>query len=285
MSQTFLASEYPDAGPGAFFHILPVPLERTVSYGAGAANGPRAILEASQQLEDWDGKSRPGLLGFHTCGPVDCGRPLAEVFAETARCCGVCLDQGGVPAVLGGEHTVSYGALRAFAARNIPLGIVHIDAHADLRAIYEGDPFSHACVLRRAVEDFGFPLAQFATREYSREEAAFRKERGILSLDADELARGIPESPLPGDFPKDLYVTFDLDGFDASLMPATGTPAPGGLFWHEALRLLENCLAGRRLLGFDVVELAPIPGLHHADFTAARLVHSLMGLAQRCRGL
>lgn len=281
----FLASEFPPAAPEkAGFHIIPVPLERTVSYGAGTCHGPAAILEASQQLEAWDGISSPGELGFYTHEPVNCDQPLEQVFADTMQAVRTALSCGAIPVTLGGEHTVSYAPIKALADAGRHFGILHLDAHADLRAIYEDDRFSHACVLRRVVEDTGLPLVQFGTRDYCREEAAFRAEAGITAYDGPQLAAsGLPEHPLPADFPKDVYVTFDVDGFDSSLMPATGTPSPGGLFWHQAMHILNTCLNGRHLIGFDVVELAPIAGLHHADFTTAKLVHVLMGMAQRSK--
>lgn len=282
---SFLASEFPDTTPeNAGFHIIPVPLERTVSYGAGTHLGPAAILEASQQLEAWDGISSPGTLGFHTCEPINCEQSLDAVFADIMAKVRTALDHGAIPVTLGGEHTVSYAPIRALHDEGKEFGILHFDAHADLRNIYEGDAFSHACVLRRAVEDCGLPLVQFGTRDYSEEEADFRKKAGITAYDAAFLARkGLPRKPLPKRFPKNVYVTFDVDGLDSSLMPATGTPSPGGLFWNDAMHILATCLKGRRLIGFDVVELAPIESLHHADFTAAKLVHALMGMAQRSK--
>ena len=284
-SPAFLSSEYQPSPPEkAFFHIIPVPLERTVSYGGGTKEGPSHILDASQQLEAWDGISAPGTLGIYTHPAVNCDQPLPNVFADTEEAVLAASKVDAVPVVLGGEHTVSYAPIHALCKAGKHFGILHFDAHCDLRSSYEGDRFSHACVLRRVVEDCRLPLVQFATRDYCREEADFRTEAGITAYDADKLAAdGLPQSPLPADFPKDVYVTFDVDGFDSSLMPATGTPSPGGLFWHQAMHILSVCLAGRRLIGFDVVELAPIAGLHHADYTAAKLVHMLMGLAQRSR--
>ncbi len=282
---SFLGSEYTPAAPEkAGFHIIPVPLERTVSYGGGTSRGPAAIIEASQQLEAWDGVSAPGTLGICTRQPVACDQPLEGVLADTGALVHAAFAHGAVPVVLGGEHTITYASVRALSALDLRFGILHFDAHCDLRDSYEGDRFSHACVLRRCLEDCGCPLVQFGTRDYSREEADFRQRAGITGYDADKLAReGLPPAPLSADFPSDVYVTFDVDGFDASLMPATGTPSPGGLFWHQAMTVLEVCLHGRRLIGFDVVELAPIAGLHHCDFTAAKLTHMLMGMAQRSR--
>lgn len=216
---------------------------------------------------------------------MDCTGPVAEVLDRITAAVDTALDCGAVPVLLGGEHTVTLGALRALATRakqrGEPLGVVQFDAHADLRQSYEGDPYSHACVMYRAAADLGLPLVQFAVRDFCREEAATRERLGVTHYDARFLARvGLPEKPFPEGFPHNIYITFDLDGLDSSLMPATGTPSPGGLNWREAQFILERCVAGRRVAGLDVVELAPIPGLHHADFTAAKLTHLLMGLAQ-----
>lgn len=292
MSQfpAFLASEYPPAAPDkAAFHIIPAPLERSVSYGGGAAQGPAAILAASQQLEAWECGMAPGEGGLHTAPPVDCRGDAETVLERIARATRRALDCGALPVLLGGEHTVTLGALRALAERaretGRPFGVAQFDAHADLRPSYGGDPYSHACVMFRAVADLCLPLAQFAVRDFSRKEAATRERFGVTSYDAHFLARvGLPERPLPDAFPQDVYVTFDVDAFDAALMPATGTPSPGGLNWREAHYILERCLEGRRVVGMDVVELAPIAGLHHADFTAAKLTHLLMALAGKANG-
>lgn len=280
---SFLDSEYaPRAPQEAAFHIIPVPLEQSVSYGGGTARGPAAILDASRQLEAWDGISAPGESGFYTAPAVDCSGPVEGVLDRIEAAVRQALTCGACPVLLGGEHTVTLGALRALVAAGETFGIVQFDAHADLRPSYEGSIYSHACVMHRAVADLGLPLVQFAVRDMSREEVAVRRQYGVAHHDADRLAReALPERPLPADFPRRLYISFDVDGFDASLMPATGTPSPGGLFWHEAIRLVERCLPGRDIIGLDVVELAPIAGLHHADFTAAKLVHSLMGFARR----
>lgn len=287
--QHFLASEYAPALAGeAAFHIIPVPLERSVSYGGGAARGPAALLAASQQLEAWESGIAPGESGFYTAPPVDCSGAVEAVLARIEAATRHALDCKAVPVLLGGEHSVSLGALRALTWRareiNEPFGIIQFDAHADLRAEYEGDPFSHACVMYRAVADLGLPLVQFAVRDMSREEAEARKHYNVTHYDAYFLARvGLPEQPLPDDFPRRVYISFDVDGLDSSLMPATGTPSPGGISWREAQFILERCVQGREVVGLDVVELAPIPGLHHADFTAAKLTHLLMALALQSR--
>ena len=290
--QPFLASEYtPAPAEGAAFHIIPVPLERSVCYGGGTAQGPKAILEASQQLEALETDLAPGEGGFYTAPAVDCSGTTLETLDRIAGAAGSAISAGAIPVLLGGEHTVTLGALMALKrhadATGLPFGIVQFDAHADLRHSLGGDEYSHASVMRRAVEDLGLPLVQFAVRELSREEVEVRKTWGVTHYDAYFLSRvGLPEQPLPEGFPRRIYISFDVDGFDPSLMPATGTPSPGGLSWKECHFILERCASGHEIIGMDIVELAPIKGLHHADYTAARLAHLMMGLAwaERMRG-
>ncbi|WP_294514436.1 agmatinase [uncultured Bilophila sp.] len=281
----FLASELSDSEPGrCLFHVLPVPLEATVSYAGGTAKGPQAILEASDQLELWDGESVPAEPGIRTWPAVDCSGSSETVLAAVESAVDSILEYGGLPVLLGGEHTVTYGALASLKKRFGTFGVIQFDAHADLRDSYEGSPWSHACVMRRAVKDLGLPLAQFGVRALCLDEVEARREHGVTFHDAADIARhGVPESLLPSDFPDRVYLTFDVDGLDPSIMPATGTPVPGGLGWYQSLDIAERTLAGREVLGFDVVELAPVPGLHAADFAAARLVYALMGIVQRGR--
>ena len=275
----FLSSEFsPAAANTARFHVIPAPMELSVSYGHGAANGPAAILEASQQLEAFDGHSSPGDAGIYTAPfilPVT-NKPetwldaIESVVASALTC------HNALPILLGGEHTVTLGAARAFKKAGRDIGFLHFDAHADLRDTYEGSPFSHACVMRR-VHELGFPIVQFATRAYSREEHDYRAAHPE-TLRAFDAGIDIPAHFMPENFPREVYVSFDVDAWDPSLMPATGTPVPGGLDWFGALRIVQSALKGRILAGADVVELAPIPLLPHANFTAARFVYALMGL-------
>jgi agmatinase len=278
----FLASEYAPVSPeNALFHIIPAPLEHTVSYGRGAAHGPAAILEASQQLEAWDGYSCPGALGIYTAEAVDCSGGVEAVLARIAQSAREALARNALPVLLGGEHSATLGVLQALKEHG-QFGIVQIDAHADLRSRYQGSIYSHASVMRRATEDLGLRLAQFGVRDLCLEEVQARRDFNVHFLDAPELARaGLPATPLPGDFPEAIYISFDVDGLDPACIPATGTPVPGGLGWYEALEIVARCVSGRKALGFDVVELAPLPGLHASDYAAARLVYHIMGLIER----
>ena len=308
------------------YQVIPVPYEATVSYGGGTKNGPAAIIEASGQLEAWTGRSLPLRHGIYTWPEVDCAGQAEKVLDNIESAVSKALEHGPslgitgngaalperesacnctpcLPVVLGGEHTVTLGVLRALRKRYGHFGVIQFDAHADLRQSYEGSIYSHACVMRRAVDDLGLDLFQFGVRSLSVEEVEFRAERGIKYLDARQamfpLPGGLPSASaphgasaigssasrcdslsglLPADFPEQVFLTFDIDALDASLMPSTGTPEPGGLFWWDALRLIEASLSGRRCIGFDVVELAPQPGLHAPNFTAARLVYEIMGM-------
>jgi agmatinase len=259
-----------------------VPYENTVSYGGGTALGPRAIMKASWQLEQWDGKSKPCDEGIYSCEPVDCSVAPEQVIENISRATQRIVDQGAMPVVLGGEHTVTYGVLKGLvAAGETDFGIVQIDAHADLRDAYEGDPLSHASVMKRAV-DMGIPLYQLGIRAYCEEEMGYREEFGVHYQDADELVpHNINTIDLPADFPKKVFFTLDIDGMDPSVFPSTGTPVPGGLGWYQTLSLFESVVKQREVIGFDIMEFAPIKGFHTYDFAAALLTYKMMGIIQR----
>jgi len=279
----FLESEIPSLAPeAARFHVLPVPYEKTVSYGAGTAKGPTAIISASSQLERWDGASDPGAEGIYTWPAIDCSGPAVQVIDAIAAAVAKILALGKMPVVLGGEHTVTGGVIRGYLDAGLrDFGVVQIDAHADLREAYEGDPLSHASVMRRVVEA-GVPLVQLGNRAYCEEERAARARYKVHAIDADQLVpQGIREIALPADFPPQVFFTLDVDGMDPSVLPATGTPVPGGLGWYQTLGLFESVARQRRIIGFDILEFAPIPGFHAYDFAAALLAYKLMGIVQR----
>ncbi|SPJ31173.1 agmatinase [Falsiruegeria mediterranea] len=264
----------------ARFHVIPVPLERTVSYGSGTANGPAAIIEASNELERIVGTAEPCADGIFTEAPLDCTGPLPEVMERLAQRTEAAINAGKVPVTLGGEHSLSYGAVTGVArALGKPVGIVQIDAHADLRVAYQGEKHSHASVMHLLAED-GIKLAQFGVRALCQQEVDSRSANGVFFKDAEELVTHNTHAvDLPDDFPELVYVSFDVDGLDPSLMPATGTPVPGGLGYYQALHLVEHALKGRKCIGFDVVELAP-DGNAAWDFTTAQIVYRLMAACQ-----
>ncbi|EAT12988.1 agmatinase [Bermanella marisrubri] len=266
----------------AAFSVLPVPYEKTVSYGGGTALGPNAIIVASEQLETWDGKSNPSALGIHTCDTVDCQVDPDVVIENIAKATQAILEAGSMPVVLGGEHTVTYGVIKGYLNAGIKdFGVVQIDAHADLREAYEGDKLSHASVMKRVVDE-GIPLYQLGIRAYCEEEMAIREKHGVRYQDADDIVpQNIQSIQLPDDFPKNVFFTLDIDGMDPSVFPSTGTPVPGGLSWYQTLNLFESVAKQRKIIGFDVMEFAPIEGFHAYDFSAALLTYKLMGIVQR----
>ena len=280
----FFESEIPALKPDqARFHVVPVPYEKTVSYGNGTAKGPAAIIEASSQLERFDGTSDPGSQGIYTWPTVDCSGKPERVIDDIAAAVEKILKLKKIPVVLGGEHTVTWGVIKGYLdAGEKDFGVVQIDAHADLRDAYEGNKYSHASVMRRVVEA-GVPLVQLGNRAYCEEERDARKKHGVIAHDALELVpKGKNSIKLPKKFPTKVFFTVDIDGIDPSVLPATGTPVPGGLGWYQTLGLFESVARQRRIIGFDVMEFAPIPGFHAFDFAAALLTYKLMGIVQRC---
>jgi len=276
---SFLASELDEVNPDrALFHVIPVPYEKTVTYGEGTRKGPSAILTASQQLELYDGFGIPAEKGIYTEAPHNCGGSSNTVLDSLAARVEAIVAKKQIPVVLGGEHTVTPGALMGVVRALGPVGVIQFDAHADLRDRYAGSRHNHACAMRRVL-DQGHTLFQMGVRSLSPQEVHYRRDLTIAHLDAVHINRsGVPEIILPEDFPEDIYITIDVDCLDPSIMPSTGTPEPGGLTWYQMIDALKEIVFGKRVVGFDVVELAPIPGFHAPDYTIARLVYQVMGL-------
>ncbi|MBI3326129.1 MAG: agmatinase [Nitrospinae bacterium] len=259
--------------------ILPIPYEQTTTYGTGTRDGPRALLNASRNMELYDEELDDEVyqVGIHTLREVEteASGPEAMVnrIAEVAR---ELLRHGKFVVGLGGEHTVSVGLIRAFAERYPGLSVLQFDAHADLRDTYHGTPFSHACVMRRAAELV--PVVQVGIRSLSREEAEFVKQGKTRVFYAPQVL-GSPAlaTAIANALTEQVYITVCLDAFDPSIMPAVGTPEPGGLGWYDVLNIVRRVAETRHILGFDVVELFPIPGHVAPDFLAAKLVYKLLG--------
>jgi agmatinase len=256
----FLQSELPEMAPeNARFHVLPVPYEKTVSYGGGTAKGPAAIIAASSQLERWDGASDPGVEGIYTWPAIDCSAAAPKVIEAIAAAVAKILALGKMPVVLGGEHTVTGGVIRGY----LDAGVRDFG------------------VMRRVVEA-GLPLVQLGNRAYCEEEREARTRYKVHAIDADQLVpQNVRDVALPPDFPPQVFFTLDVDGMDPSVLPATGTPVPGGLGWYQTLGLFESVARQRRIIGFDILEFAPIAGFHAYDFAAALLAYKLMGIVQR----
>jgi agmatinase len=272
------ASPYDDAGVA----ILPVPYEATVSYGGGTAHGPAAILKASTQVELYDEQlaREPFRAGLWTDAALDVSGTTEQVVRRVEGRFGELMEAGKWVVMLGGEHSITPGGVAAAAKRHEDLQVVQLDAHADLRQEYAGDRFSHACAMARCV-DLGVPVTAIGIRNYCIDEARWIKAGipGYRVVHAWEMEHetwidraldGLEEQP--------VYLTIDLDYFDPAIVPATGTPEPGGGAWWPTLRFLDRLIRHANVVACDVVELAPSPGLHHADFTAARLIYKLIGM-------
>jgi agmatinase len=263
----------------ALFVVVPVPYDLTSTYQPGSRRGPVAIIEASTNMELYDEelKKETYLAGIHTTLPltIDARGPKNMINAVRKKIAKVSV-QNKIPVMLGGEHSISLGAVQALKEKYPKLKVLQLDAHADLRESYQESPYSHASVARRISEIC--PLIQVGIRSMSKEESDFLPQSKVKSYSADfALENKDWCETICKDLSGDLFVTIDLDVFDPSIMPSTGTPEPGGLYWRNVLRLLELVSRSCKIRGFDVVELAPISGIVAPDFMAAKLIYRLMG--------
>jgi agmatinase len=265
--------------------VIPFGLEASVSYGGGTAAGPAAILEASHQLELYD--EELGCEPYRAWGVAALREPAIKPGIDAAldQLAGLVdgvLAQGKFPFVLGGEHSLTPGAIRPIAARHPGLVVLQFDAHADLRDGYQGERYSHAAAMRRVLDLAGVSLVSVGIRAVSTEEVAFydaNRERITIHWAKDQARWDIETivAPLRG---RPVYVTFDIDALDSAVMPATGTPTPGGLGYWQALGILRQaCEVAGQVVGADLVEFAPIPGLHACDYTAAALAYKMLAYA------
>jgi len=266
-AQQFLAtnSRYDEAK----FVVVPVPYEATTSYGKGTKNGPAAILAASQQVEEFDEE-----LGYetYTKAPIHTLKPVS-LSSLTAQTSSLIADKK-IPIILGGEHSITPHAVKAAAKHYKKLSVLQLDAHADLRDKYQGKKNSHACVMRRVLEIC--PAVQVGIRNISQEGWAFAKR--ARQRDKIHWAQKIElVEKIENQLSQNVYITIDVDVFDPSIVPAVGTPEPGGMFWYEVLDILSLICQDKNIVGFDVMELSPRKGDLASDFTVAKLVYKVMG--------
>ncbi|MFW5701619.1 MAG: agmatinase [Bacteroidota bacterium] len=269
--------------------VVSVPYEHTTSYGHGTSQGPESIIEASQQVEFYDEEFDRELCfdkGIATLEPLDLNlkynsEALDEIRANIRRL----LDMDKFVVTLGGEHTISQAVIQAHHEKFQDMCILHFDAHSDLRESYEGSEYSHACVMARVAEFFPTErITQVGIRAQCAEEAQFIRRKGITTFYASAIRRGLHgnnwQRKVAESLTDQVFITFDVDYFDPSIMPATGTPEPGGFLYSETLDIFRQMNElDKRIIGFDVVELAPIKGFHHADMTAARLAYKMLNFA------
>jgi agmatinase len=258
--------------------ILPVPLDRTTSYGAGTRNGPHEILVASSHMELWDEETGTDVhgIGIFTMHEMEfAAGSMDDVITEIRRVAGEIVSRGKFPFVLGGEHSITPAIVGAVAERHPGLSVLQIDAHADLRDSFMGTPCNHACAMRRVLE-FA-PTTQVGIRSLSREEAQVigsLRTRIFYDYNMREDPRWIDR--IVESLSDTVYITIDADGLDPAIMPAVGTPEPGGLSWYETLALLRRVIEVKNVVGCDLVELSPFPGLAAPNFLCAKLVYKIL---------
>jgi agmatinase len=265
--------------------VLSAPFEGMVSYRPGTRLGPQAIIDASRNMELFEEETgtEPHLAGIATLDEIELPSDPEAALAVLEPVCSGVLAAGKLLVTLGGEHTVSLAPIRAAREVGGELSILQLDAHADLRDSYLGSRYSHACTMRRALEVA--PVVGVGIRSFCAEEASFMRAEGLAPF----FARQMHERDLAGEIIARLlprvYVTIDLDVLDPGVMPAVGTPEPGGLGWYDLLALLRQVAARREVVGFDVVELCPLPGNPASDFLAARLIYKLLAYCLQRRRL
>lgn len=260
--------------------VLPIPFEKSVSYGGGTALGPSAIIKASSQVEWYDEEIDKEVceVGISTVEPVSfASMSGADAVKTIAKRVSNIANDGKFFVGLGGEHTVTAGCVMGLREKFKEFGVLQLDAHADLRDSYQDDKYSHASVIRR-VRDLGIPTAALGIRSVCQEEVDYIRN-GKVPIYYDRLIHenGWPLDKILKELPEKVYVTIDVDGFSPSIVPSTGTPEPGGLSWYETLSFLKSVFTRKEIIGFDVVELAPIKGIHFADFSMAKLIYKLIG--------
>ncbi len=264
------------------YGVVQVPYDATTSYVSGASKGPKAVIDASAHVEFYDSEldCEPYEAGILTFEPLDISTHSPEVMVESVRCAVVEVVAGNmIPVILGGEHSVTLGAVKALKEKYKGLSIFQLDAHADMRDTYNGTPLNHACVARRISELS--PITQVGVRSMSIEEAEFLKNHdgkpfNIDTFHASDVVGKMDFAAITETLRDDVFITIDLDVLDPSIMPSTGTPEPGGLGWYETLELLRRVSEEKNIVGFDVVELSPIAAVVAPDFLAAKLVYKLM---------
>jgi agmatinase len=261
------------------FAILPVPYEQTTSFKGGTKDGPLSIINASRQVEFFDEEQGREFVqaGIHTLPDLDVTalgpQKMSEIVAAEVQ---KLLKAKKFVIMLGGEHSISFGSVKAHRRKYPKLSVLQLDAHADLRQSYQGNRFSHACVMRRVAEIC--PTVGYGIRNLSLEEHNWLKKSKSKIILARDLKSGKtdPSSALEY-LTDDVYLTIDMDFFDPSLVPGVGTPEPGGFMWEEALDFLRIVIEQKNVVGLDLVELSPVPPQVNSEFLAAKLIYKLIG--------
>jgi agmatinase len=261
--------------------VVPFGLEKSVSYGGGTKKGPLEIIKASHQVELYDedlNKEPYKTIGIKTLKPFVIKKNLKAAIEQLAQINKKIISKNKFPLVLGGEHSITPGSIKPFTKKHKELTIVHFDAHADLREKYKGEKFSHACAIKRCLDFKNVEVVSFGIRNLSASEMKFynnNRDRIEIFWAKDKSnwdKNKIKEKILN----KNIYITFDVDGFDSGIMPATGTPEPGGLFWDDVIPIIKNICKNSNVVGADINELAPIKNFDSYNFLVAKLAYKIL---------
>jgi agmatinase len=258
--------------------ILPVPYDLTTSYKSGTAKGPKAIIDASKYMEAYDDETGKEIckFGIHTAEEIKSSNPEPEhIIKKVEKKISSILDAGKFPVILGGEHSITLAPVRAFKKKIKNFSVLQLDAHRDLRDSFQGSKNSHACIAKRIIELA--PLTQVGIRSLSKEEAD-KKYKNLKTFFMKDMInnKNWIEDVIDSLDSGRVYVTIDMDAFDPSIMPSVGTPEPGGMGWYETLALLKQLSRKKEVIGFDIMELAPIAGNVSPDFLTAKLVYKFL---------
>jgi agmatinase len=261
--------------------VVPFGLEKTVSYGGGTKNGPKEIIKASHQVELFDedlDKEPYKYIGIKTLKPFPIKKNIIDALKQIENINKKLLNEKKFPLTLGGEHSLTPGAIRPFIKKFGKICLLHFDAHADLRDSYNGNKFSHASAIRRCLDSPNVSVISFGVRNISSSEIPFlkkNKKRIKIYWAKDKLKWNLNHfKKLIKN--KKVYLTFDVDGLDSSVMPATGTPEPGGLFWNETIKIIKIASQNSNILGADINELSPIKGFDSYNFLVAKLAYKII---------
>ena len=261
--------------------VVPFGIEKTVSYGKGTSKGPQEIIKASHQVELFDeelNKEPYKKIGIKTLKSFPIKKKMLDALGQIENINKVILNKKKFPLVLGGEHSLTPGAIRPFIKKFGKICLLHFDAHADLRNSYNGNRFSHASAIRRCLDSPKVSVISFGIRNISSNEISFlnkNKKRIKIFWSKDKSRWNLNEfrKIIKN---KKVYLTFDVDGFDSSIMPATGTPEPGGLFWNETMNIIKIAARNSNILGADINELSPIKGFDSYNFLVAKLAYKII---------
>lgn len=257
--------------------VLPVPYSSTTYWKAGTKDGPRAIIEASRHIELWDNELEAdnSKVGIYTLPEIEVSKNSPkETIDRVADVLSRLYKDKKFPLMLGGEHSLALAGAIAANKHFKKLSVLQLDAHSDSRDAFEGTKYHHGCWARRVVEDLKIPVTHTGIRSTSEEELKFFKKSGMNHV---FFAPELPVEEIIKTLNENVYISFDLDALDSSIMPATGTPEPGGLTWYQVLDFLKRVAQARNVVGADIVELDPIPGMHAPDYAAAKIAYKLIG--------